>query len=104
VGGDKAGLETWATMIAAKRYTFLSINYELAPQVHYSSPLTQLMLFLLNVFPQTVHRRLLSRLQPRCRACPASGVQPEPDIKGQRPAMSCVSSPSPTPSPVKTST
>jgi len=40
VGGDKAGLETWATMIAAKGYTVLSINYELAPQVHYPSPLS----------------------------------------------------------------
>jgi acetyl esterase/lipase len=42
VGGDKAGLETWATMIAAKGYTVISIDYELAPRVHYPSPLIQL--------------------------------------------------------------
>jgi acetyl esterase/lipase len=42
VGGDKAGIETWATMIAAKGYTVVSINYELAPQNHYPSPIIQL--------------------------------------------------------------
>ena len=42
VGGDKAGMTTWATMIAANGYTVVSINYELAPQVHYPGPLLQL--------------------------------------------------------------
>jgi acetyl esterase/lipase len=42
VGGDKAGLETWATIIAAKGYTIVSINYELAPENHYPIPIIQL--------------------------------------------------------------
>ncbi len=42
VGGDKAGIETWATMIAAKGYTVVSINYELAWQNHYPGPIIQL--------------------------------------------------------------
>jgi Esterase/lipase len=42
VGGDKSDLETWATMIAAKGYTVVSINYELAPQRHYPGPVIQL--------------------------------------------------------------
>ena len=42
VGGDKADIETWATMIAAKGYTVVSINYERAPQNHYPSPIMQL--------------------------------------------------------------
>lgn len=42
IGGDKSGIETWATMIAAKGYTVVSINYELAPQSHYPGPIIQL--------------------------------------------------------------
>jgi acetyl esterase/lipase len=42
VGGDKAGIETWATIIAAKGYIVVSINYELAPQNHYPGPVIQL--------------------------------------------------------------
>jgi acetyl esterase/lipase len=41
VGGDKAGIATWATMIAAKGYTVVSINYELAWENHYPGPLIQ---------------------------------------------------------------
>lgn len=42
IGGDKSGIETWATMIAAKGYTVVSINYELAPQNHHPGPIIQL--------------------------------------------------------------
>jgi acetyl esterase/lipase len=41
VGGDKADVETWATMIAANGYTVVSINYALAPDHNYQSPLIQ---------------------------------------------------------------
>jgi len=41
VGGDKAGIARWATMIAAKGYTVVSINYELAWENHYPGPLIQ---------------------------------------------------------------
>jgi hypothetical protein len=42
VGGDKAGVETWATIIAARGYNVASINYELAPQNHFPGPVIQL--------------------------------------------------------------
>lgn len=42
VGGDKSDIETWATLVAAKGYTVVSINYELAPQQQYPGPLVQL--------------------------------------------------------------
>lgn len=42
IGGDKSGVETWATMVAARGYTVVSINYELAPQNHYPGPVIQL--------------------------------------------------------------
>jgi acetyl esterase/lipase len=42
VGGDKAGLETWATMIPARGYTIVSINYALAPDNLYPGPIIQL--------------------------------------------------------------
>ncbi len=42
VGGDKAGIRTWATMVAAKGYTIVSINYERAWENHYPGPLIQL--------------------------------------------------------------
>ncbi len=42
VGGDKAGLETWARMIAAKGYTIVSMNYALAPDNLYPGRIIQL--------------------------------------------------------------
>lgn len=42
MGGDKAGMANWATMIAANGYAVVSINYELAPQAHYPGPIIQL--------------------------------------------------------------
>jgi len=42
VGGDKAGIGTWATMIAANGYTVVSINYQRAPENHYPGPIIQL--------------------------------------------------------------
>lgn len=42
VGGDKADIETWATLIAANGYTVVSINYELAPHRNYPGPIIQL--------------------------------------------------------------
>lgn len=42
VGGDKGGIRTWATMVAAKGYTVVSINYERAWENHYPGPLIQL--------------------------------------------------------------
>jgi acetyl esterase/lipase len=42
IGGDKAEYATWATIVAARGYTVVLINYELAPQVHYPSPIIQL--------------------------------------------------------------
>lgn len=41
IGGDKDGIETWATMVAAKGYAVVSINYELAPHNHYPGPVIQ---------------------------------------------------------------
>lgn len=42
VGGDKSGVDTWATLVAARGYTIVSINYALAPGTPYPGPLVQL--------------------------------------------------------------
>lgn len=42
IGGDKSGVETWATLVAARGYTVVSINYALAPASHYPGPLVQI--------------------------------------------------------------
>jgi acetyl esterase/lipase len=42
VGGDKDDIVTWSTMMAAKGYTVVSINYALAPAQHYPGPIIQL--------------------------------------------------------------
>jgi len=41
VGGDKAGIETWATIVAAEGYTVVSMNYAVAPESHYPTPVLQ---------------------------------------------------------------
>ncbi len=42
IGGDKSAVETWATLVAARGYTVVSINYALAPASRYPGPLAQL--------------------------------------------------------------
>ncbi|MGA2074362.1 MAG: alpha/beta hydrolase [Terriglobia bacterium] len=42
VAGDKADIAILMTMIAARGYVVVSINYELAPETHYPSPIVQL--------------------------------------------------------------
>ncbi len=41
VTGDKAGLKDWAAMMVSKGYAVVSINYEVAPDAHYPTPVTQ---------------------------------------------------------------
>lgn len=41
VGGDKSDIEKWATIIAAEGYTVISINYALAPEANYPTPIIQ---------------------------------------------------------------
>ncbi len=41
VGGDKSDIGKWATIVSAEGYTVISINYALAPDVHYPTPLIQ---------------------------------------------------------------
>jgi acetyl esterase/lipase len=42
VGGDKADIETWSTVFASEGFTVVSINYALAPDNNYPTPLLQL--------------------------------------------------------------
>lgn len=41
VGGDKADIATWATLVAAQGYTVVSINYATAPDTTYPAPVVQ---------------------------------------------------------------
>lgn len=41
VGGDKNGIEIYATMLASHNYIVLTINYELAPEAKYPTPVKQ---------------------------------------------------------------
>lgn len=42
VGGDKSGVDSFATMLASNGYIVLSMNYELAPEAKYPTPVKQL--------------------------------------------------------------
>lgn len=42
VAGDKSGTADWCTLMAAKGYTVVSMNYEVAPEARYPAPVLQM--------------------------------------------------------------
>lgn len=42
IGGDKSGVNRWATQMAAEGYAVVSMNYALPPDAHYPAPVAQM--------------------------------------------------------------